>query len=53
MQKHMFGVMCPDALFMESVPIPHEHQNSALMLQVSFASVSLGVLASSGISTAS
>jgi hypothetical protein len=25
MQKHMFGVMCPDALVVESVPVPPEH----------------------------
>jgi hypothetical protein len=26
MQKHMFTVMCPDALFVESIPVPTEHE---------------------------
>jgi hypothetical protein len=24
-QKHMFSITCPDALFVESVPVPPEH----------------------------
>jgi hypothetical protein len=26
MQKHRFGVMRPDALFVKSVPVPPEHE---------------------------
>jgi hypothetical protein len=26
MQKHKFGVMCPDALFVESIPVPPEYE---------------------------
>jgi hypothetical protein len=26
MQKQKFGVMCPDARFVESVPVPAEHE---------------------------
>jgi hypothetical protein len=26
MQKHMFGVTCPDALFVESLLVPPEHE---------------------------
>jgi hypothetical protein len=26
MQKHKFGVTCPGALFVESVPVPPEHE---------------------------
>jgi hypothetical protein len=31
MQKHKFGVTYPDANFVESVAIPPEHENSALL----------------------
>jgi hypothetical protein len=27
MQKHMFSVTCLDAPFIESIPVPHEHEN--------------------------
>jgi hypothetical protein len=30
MQKHKFSVTCLDALFVESVPVAPEHENSAL-----------------------
>jgi hypothetical protein len=26
MQKHRFGKMCPDALFVESIPVPPEQE---------------------------
>jgi hypothetical protein len=26
MQKHKFGIMCPSALRLESLPVPHEHE---------------------------
>jgi hypothetical protein len=26
MQKHMFIIMCPDALFVKSIPVPPEHE---------------------------
>jgi hypothetical protein len=26
MQKHMFGITCVDTLFVESVPVPNEHE---------------------------
>jgi hypothetical protein len=26
MQKHKFGVTCPDAYFVESVPVPPKHE---------------------------
>jgi hypothetical protein len=26
LQKLKFGVMCLDVLFVESVPVPHEHE---------------------------
>jgi hypothetical protein len=26
MQKHKFGVTCPDVLFIKSIPVPPEHQ---------------------------
>jgi hypothetical protein len=29
MQKHKFGVTCPGALFVISVPVPLQHENSA------------------------
>jgi hypothetical protein len=33
MQNHKFGVMCPDALFMETALGPPEHEKSALMFR--------------------
>jgi hypothetical protein len=36
MQKHMFGVTCPDELFMETAPGPTEHGNSALTITPTF-----------------
>jgi hypothetical protein len=35
MQKHMFGVTCPDELFIKTAPGPTEHENSALMFRTS------------------
>jgi hypothetical protein len=26
MKKHIFGVLCPNALFVESVSVPTEHE---------------------------
>jgi hypothetical protein len=31
MQKYKFDGTCPGALFVESVPVPPEHKNSASM----------------------
>jgi hypothetical protein len=35
MQKHRFGVTCPGALFVESEPVPPEHENRAIMFHAS------------------
>jgi hypothetical protein len=34
MQKHRFGVTCPDTLFLESVPVPHEQEKLDVKIQV-------------------
>jgi hypothetical protein len=26
MQKHKFGITCPGALFVDSIPVPPEHE---------------------------
>jgi hypothetical protein len=31
MHRHKFGVMCPSTIFVESVPVPIEHENSVSM----------------------
>jgi hypothetical protein len=30
MQKHKFGVMCPDVLFVESLPVPPEQEKKCI-----------------------
>jgi hypothetical protein len=32
MQKHKFDVTCPDALFMETAPVPPMHENLCIDL---------------------
>jgi hypothetical protein len=32
MQKHKSGITCPNALFVESVPVPHEHERHCVIV---------------------